>query len=264
MIKCCVAGFHLFVPSRSSVVLNKLPVEICGVSGDMSVLWGSRVPRSLNILALEELGRDSTPPCDFNMSSKHVGRKHFPGVWGVRVRKNQLCSSHSSHDNQNDPVCLPTGKFPASRKLVTLRACLLIYFSIIFFYCKLLLKNPSTWSWFQSIAHLKFPWQMLTAKEAKALWKIPQICSVNNFSKLDYNHHPSLSTCLMFPLNLSICSAFHLVRLWEVVSLREGVGARCWVRTQQHRKTPQGTRTEAAKHVLQSLSSRWFLSPDQE
>lgn len=42
MIKCCVAGFHLFVYSFSSIILNKLPLEICPVSWDMTVLWGIR------------------------------------------------------------------------------------------------------------------------------------------------------------------------------------------------------------------------------
>lgn len=40
-IKCRVAGFHLFVYSIASIVLNKLPLEICLVSWDISVLRGS-------------------------------------------------------------------------------------------------------------------------------------------------------------------------------------------------------------------------------
>lgn len=38
MIKSCVAGFHLFVYSFSSIILNKPPLEICLVSWDMTAL----------------------------------------------------------------------------------------------------------------------------------------------------------------------------------------------------------------------------------
>lgn len=42
IIKCCVAGFRLFVYSFASIILNKLPLETRLVSWDMIVLRGSR------------------------------------------------------------------------------------------------------------------------------------------------------------------------------------------------------------------------------
>lgn len=39
--KTLVAGFHLFVYSFSSIILNKLPLEICLVSWDRTALWSS-------------------------------------------------------------------------------------------------------------------------------------------------------------------------------------------------------------------------------
>lgn len=42
VIKCCVAGFRLFVYSFASIILNKLPLETRLVSWDMIVLRGSR------------------------------------------------------------------------------------------------------------------------------------------------------------------------------------------------------------------------------
>lgn len=129
-------------------------------------------------------------------------------IWSL---ENQFCSSHSTHDNEK----FSTGKSPCPIKLLSLCPCLFAftYFWLLFFFhCKFVQKIfqvMSTRSWCESIVCVMFPWQMPQAKEEKTFWKILQISFVNNFSKLNNNHHP-ISTFLMFCLNLCIYYAFLL------------------------------------------------------
>lgn len=73
----------------------------------------------LHILAFKQLGQDSTLPYHFNMSSTHVGRKHFPRVLDMESGEPVVLLTHNTHDNEK----FSTGKSPSPIKLVNLCPC---------------------------------------------------------------------------------------------------------------------------------------------
>lgn len=115
-----------------------------------------------------------------------------PEPWNWSVQ-NQLCSSHNTHDNENDLSQVSTGKFGSTSKLVILFP-LCVCFFFCFYFCSVVVsfsKKEEKKKWRLEVdAHVMFPWQT-HAKEVKSLMKDSTnllFCwnyFVNNFSTLN-------------------------------------------------------------------------------
>lgn len=161
MTKCCVAGFHLFVYSISSIMLNKLPSEICLVSWDIALLRCSRTQAPH--ISFWVTGAKFNAAVWFQYVIRTCETQTFPrspeiGVWKTK------CIPHTAHTIMKMiPPESPQGNFAACFCFSTVHVFFFFTFLLSLFRCYyLFIFKSEKWRLevdVDEVAHVMLPWQ---------------------------------------------------------------------------------------------------------